>query len=303
MCSAVPFDKWDNPPGRFGLAIRRRFADTEGASNGRRTMKKLTVRDILNLKGKRALTEVLATDAATARACEAAGIDMLITSIGCLKEVRSGAWNTFITAGLPYGHYNASDAEAIKAAFGALNDGADAVYACMSMDRIRAMADEGIPVAGHVGLVPEHLTWIGGYRAVGKTAAEALQVYRDTLALQEAGAFAVEMEVVPDRIAAEITKRVELCVISMGSGHGCDAQYLFACDILGMHNARIPRHAKKYRNHHAEMQRLHEDAVQAFREFRQDVAGGAFPGEKNIVGIKDEEFEGFTSEVDEAGLR
>ena len=154
-------------------------------------MNKLTVRDILACKGNRVLTEVLVTDADTARACEEAGIDLLITSNAFTKTVRSGAWNTFLTAGLPYGHYNSSDAEAIRAAFDAMNDGADAVYACMSMERTRAMAREGIPVIGHAGLVPEHLTWIGGYRAVGKTADEAMKVYRDTLALQEAGAFAV----------------------------------------------------------------------------------------------------------------
>jgi len=261
-------------------------------------MGKLTVRDILNLKGKRVLTEVLVTDARTARACEAAGIDMLITGNACVREVRSGAPNTFLTAGLPYGLYNASDAEAIKAAFAALSDGADAVYAYMSLGRLRAMANESIPVIGHAGLVPERLTWIGGFRAVGKTAREALEVYRETLALQEAGAFALELECVPERIAAEICKRVDLFVISMGSGGGCDGQYLFACDILGSHAGRLPRHAKRYRNHHAEMERLHEDSIRAFQEFKEEVATGAFPAEANLIPVKDDELERFLRDLD-----
>ena len=118
-------------------------------------MKKPTVADILACKGKRVLTEVLVTDADTARACETAGIDMLITSNAYTKTVRSGAPGTFLTSGLPYGQYNSSDAEAIRAAFAAISDGADAIYACMSMERIRAMSREGIPVIGHCGLVPE----------------------------------------------------------------------------------------------------------------------------------------------------
>lgn len=273
------------------------------AAEGRGIMKKLTVRDILEAKGKRTLAEVLVTDQATARACEAAGIDLLITTAAHVRAVRSGAPNTFLTAGVPYGSANASDAEAIRAGFSALGEGADAVYAFMGLGRIRAMAEEAIPVVGHVGLVPERLTWLGGFRAVGKNAQEALQVYRDTLALQEAGAFAVEMECVPQRVAAEITKRVDLFVISMGSGGGCDGQYLFACDILGTHEGRMPRHAKKYRNLFAEMQRLNEESVAAFKEFGEDVASGAFPAKGNIVEIKDEEFERFLGEIHKVGGR
>jgi 3-methyl-2-oxobutanoate hydroxymethyltransferase len=264
-------------------------------------MKKPTVADILACKGRRVLTEVLVTDTDTARACETAGIDMLITAKGYTKTVRSGAWNTFLTAGLPYGQYNASDAEAIRAAFETIGEGADAIYACMSMERIRGMSREGIPVIGHCGLVPELLTWIGGYRAVGKTADEALKVYRDTLALQEAGAFAVEMEVVPDRVAAEITKRVDIFVISMGSGPGCDGHYLFACDILGTHQGHYPRHSKTYRSFHAEMQRLHEEAVAAMGEFKADVESGAYPAKKHMVPIKDREFDKFMEQVDKVG--
>ncbi|MBI2842189.1 MAG: 3-methyl-2-oxobutanoate hydroxymethyltransferase [Armatimonadetes bacterium] len=251
---------------------------------------KLTVKHILESKGKRKFTQVLVSDGPTANACEIAGIDMLAVRAAYLKEGRAAAPNTFITAASPRGTYNASDAEAIKTAFAMLGDGADAVYMCAALDRIRAVANERIPVMGHVGFVPAHLTWIGGYRAFGKTAQEARKVYEDVLALQEAGAFAVEMEVVPHKVAAEIARRVDICVVSLGSGPGCDCDYLFGCDILGSHNTHYPRHAKKYRSHY-------EDSIEAFREFREEVESGAFPGREHVVEIKDEEFEEFVGGI------
>lgn len=261
-------------------------------------MPRMTVKELLDLKGQRQLTEVLVTMPEEAAACEAAGIDLLVTGLGGrAKEIREAAPNTFLTLGLRYGEC-ASAEEAIRAGFKALDAGADAVYACMSTDFIAAMAREGIPVVGHVGLIPQKRTWTGGFRAVGKTAEQALWVYQHTLAHQEAGAIGVEMEVVPHPIAAEITKRVKLLVISMGSGPDCDAQYLFAMDILGAHRNHIPRHAKVYRDFYSEMQRLQTERIAAFKEYAADVQTGAFPGNGNVVDIKDEEYEKFMAAVD-----
>ena len=123
--------------------------------------------------------------------------------------------------GILYGDC-ASSTEAVRAGFAFLKDGVDALYACMSIPYIAAMAQEGIPVVGRVGLFPQKRTW-GGFRAVGKAAQEALSVYEDTLTHREAGAFAVEMEVVPEQVAEAISKRMEMLVISMGSGKGCYA--------------------------------------------------------------------------------
>jgi 3-methyl-2-oxobutanoate hydroxymethyltransferase len=254
-------------------------------------MKKLTTIDILHAKGKRRLTRILADSYEMAKACEAAGIEMLSVRAAHLTQVRRGAPNTFITAANPRGTYNVSDEEAIKSAFTLLNEGADAVYMCSSLDRIKAVAREGIAVEGHVGLIPALLTWIGGYRAVGKTAAEALKVYRDTLALQEAGAAFAEMEVVPARIAAEIARRVKISVVSLGSGAECDCIYLFGCDVLGTHSAHYPRHAKKYRSFYGE-------SIEAFREFKADVLQGAFPEKKHLVEINPDEVENFLKQVD-----
>ena len=176
-----------------------------------------------------------------------------------------------------------------RAGFAALKDGADAVYACMSIPFIAAMAQEGIPVVGHVGWF--HKNGLDRrVSAVGKTAAEALSVYEATLAHQEAGAFAVEMEVVPEQVAEAISKRMEMLVISMGSGKGCDAQYLFAEDILGTNRGHVPRHAKVYRNLAGELDRIQQERVQAFREYQADVLKRAFPVsrtyERQVGGIR-----------------
>jgi 3-methyl-2-oxobutanoate hydroxymethyltransferase len=116
---------------------------------------------------------------------------------------------------------------------------------------------------------------------VGKTADQALALYRECQAYEAAGAFAVEIEVVPEEVATDISRRMErLLLWSMGSGAGCDAQYLFAMDILGEHKDKMPRHSKVYRNFAAEYDRLQRERVAAFSEFRQDVETGNFPEER-----------------------
>jgi len=250
-------------------------------------LNKPTVKGLLDQKGKRQLTVVLVSDHHTAKACEIAGIDILVSESESLKTVRTGAPNTFLYAALPYGLGNISDADAIRGAVDAMVTGADALYSSgMSVERIEKLAKEKIPVIGHVGLVPWHSTWFGGFRAVGKTRTEALKVYQDAIDLQNAGAIAIEMECVPHKVAAEITRRLNILVISLGSGMQCDAQYLFARDILGTHDGHYPRHAKQYRN-------FFQQSIEAFCEFKEDVFQERFPQKGNVIEISDREFEGF----------
>lgn len=256
-------------------------------------MTKLTVKDLFALKGKRQLTEIYVRNAKEAAACEAAGIDLLITSERSdTKAIRAAAPNTFLTIGQVYGDYTSAP-EAVGGAFRALRNGADAVYCGSSLAFVKAIADEGIPVVGHVGFVPYKSTWSGGFKAVGKTAAEALKVYQTTVAYQEAGAIAVEMEIVPEKIAAEISKRVDLIVIGMGSGTGCDAQYLFSTDVLGDNEGHVPRHAKVYRDFKSEYARLQQESIAAFREFKADVDSGVYPAQNHKIGIQEEEYTKF----------
>lgn len=160
------------------------------------------------------------------------------------------------------------------------------------------MREEGIPVCGHVGLVPSKATWTGGFRAVGTTAASALEVWRQTKALEEAGAFAAEIEVVPDGIAAAISARTSMLMLSMGAGTGCDGQYLFAEDVLGSNRGHYPRHARTYRNFAAEYDRLQQKRIAAFREFASDVRSGAYPEKGHLVGVEQKELSAFLAELE-----
>jgi 3-methyl-2-oxobutanoate hydroxymethyltransferase len=165
------------------------------------------------------------------------------------------------------------------------------------------MANEGIPVVGHVGFIPYKSTWFGGFKAVGKTADSALRVYQRTLAHQEAGAIGVEMEIVPHQIAAEISKRVKIMVLSMGSGTGCDGQYLFATDILGTNTGHVPRHAKIYRNLAVEYERLHKETISAFADFKDEVAQGVYPEKSHVVEAQDEEYQKFMEALSKVASR
>ena len=183
----------------------------------------------------------------------------------------------------------------------AMEAGADSIYCAMSPRVVEVLAREGVPVIAHVGLAPPKATWVGGMRAVGGTPQQALQVYRETKEFEAAGAFAVEMEVVPARLAAEITRRVSLLTISLGSGAECDVQYLFSADLLGENRGHIPRHAKVYRNFAAERDRLQQERIAAYREYIEDVTSGAFPGAGHMVGISDEAFESFLEGASKLG--
>ncbi len=255
-------------------------------------MAKLTIKDLLASKGKTQLTEVFVSSPEEARACAEAGIDMLVAvgNTGA-TAIRQAAPETFLTLGAS--ELLASKKDAVKAGLKLLRRGADAVYTGASLPFVRAMARESIPVIGHVGLVPYRSSWFGGFKAVGKTAGEALEVYKKTLAYQEVGAIAVEMEVVPHQVASEISKRVDIIVISMGSGSGCDAQYLFATDILGSNTEHVPRHAKKYRDFKTEYARLHGESVAAFEEFKEDVTSQHYPETKHSINMNSVEYETF----------
>jgi 3-methyl-2-oxobutanoate hydroxymethyltransferase len=176
--------------------------------------------------------------------------------------------------------------------------GADALYCSAGLGTVRYLADEHIPVVGHVGLVPSRATWTGGFKAVGKTADEAMALFDEVRAYEGAGAFAVEIEVVPVEVASAISARVGILLWSMGSGPGCDVQYLFAEDILGTNRGHIPRHSKVYRNFSAEFDRLQTERIAAFREFIADVGSGAYPEEQHIVRMAPNEAASFLAQIE-----
>jgi 3-methyl-2-oxobutanoate hydroxymethyltransferase len=255
--------------------------------------KRPTVADIRALKGKRQISMLFVETLDEARAAAAAGIDMLsIIDPLWTPEMREAAGNCFVQVGLLY-HDLCTYEDYIRAAHRVMKIGGDCCYCAASLDTITKLAAEGIPIVSHVGLIPSKATWTGGFKAVGKTADSAFNVFEHVKQLEEAGAFGAELEVVPDRVAAEITKRTSLIMLGMGAGPHADAQYLFAEDVLGYTRGHQPRHAKVYRNFRAEYDRLQNERVAAFNEFKADVASGAYPQAQHIVPIEDAEFDAF----------
>ncbi len=258
-----------------------------------RPRKKYNVYELQQLKGKRCLTHIHVKSPEEAAAAEQAGVDLMSCSFDSpeaqlrFPRIVEAAPTSFISCATPHGM--ASSEEAIRIAFEALELGASSVYCSSSPRIIEAMADEGIPVVGHLGLVPRHVTWTG-YRAIGKKPTEAKRLFERMRELENAGAYAAELEVVPQKLASYLATKTSMILMSLGSGSGCDTQFLFSCDILGDCDERIPRHAKAYRNFSAQRQRLQEERIAAFREYIADVNEGNFPTSENTVGLPNDYF-------------
>ena len=269
---------------------------------GAYALRNYTVKDIRDLKNKRQLTETMLFRVSEARAAEAAGIDTLNVRYNPdapehAQAIRAAAPHTFMYFAMPLTRVT-SEQEALRVAFNAMEHGADAIMCQWSLRFVEALAESGIPVRGHAGLVPKKSTWTGGLRAVGKTVEEAVTVYRHIKDLEQAGAWAVECEVIPSAIMAELSKRTTLTTVSIGSGGGGDVQYLFAQDILGDGEPPFPRHAKQYCNLHKVRQDMQAMRVQAFRDFIGEVRTGAFPSRDYEVGAADEVVEGLQKALD-----
>lgn len=253
-----------------------------------RPNKKYSVYDLRKLKGQRCLVHVHVKSPEEAAAAEAAGIDLLSCSFDTpasqarLPLLVAAAPRSFLSCATPHGL--ASAEEAIRVGFRALELGASSVYCSASPLIIETMAREGIPVVGHLGMVPRHATWTN-VRAIGKTPAEARQLYDRMKQLENAGAYAAELELVPHQLASYLCRNTSMLLMSLGSGRGCDSQFLFSDDILGDYDERIPRHARAYRNFRQEYQRLQTERVAAFREYADDVVNGRFPAAANLVNM------------------
>lgn len=263
------------------------------------TRKLPTVADLRALKGQRQQTMLKIFTLEEASAAEAAGIDIVSIPPELMlnPSYRNAAPTLFSMTGRTHLEAGAPD-DYLRWAGAAIQAGADAIYCSGSLDTVGYLAREHIPVVGHVGLVPSRATWTGGFKAVGKTATEAIRLLEEVQAYQVAGAFAVEIEVVPVEVATEISKRVEILLWSMGAGAGCDAQYLFANDLLGYTQGHVPRHSKAYRNFAAENARLQRERIAAFAEFRADTASGAYPEQKHLVSMTKDEHSRFLAMVE-----
>ena len=209
------------------------------------TRKKPTVTDLRARKGKGQLTMLRIFTIEEAAAAEEAGIDIVSIppDLATHPDYRKVAPSLFSMTGVDHREAGTRD-DYLRFAGKMLMAGADALYCSAGLGTVKFLADEHIPVVGHVGLVPSRCTWTGGFKAVGKTADAAFAMLEEVRAYEEAGAFAVEIEVAPVEVASAISPRVGILLWSMGSGPGCDVQYLFAEDILGTNRGHMPRHSK-----------------------------------------------------------
>ncbi len=269
---------------------------------------KLTIPELAGLKREgRKLVMVTAYDAPGGRLADAAGVDLVLvgdsaamTVLGydstvpatvdelvvLTRAVTRGATRPLVVADLPFGSFQVSDEEALHNAIRFVKEAAaDAVKlegAGPMLSRVRALVAAGIPVMGHIGLTPQSATMLGGFRAQGRTAAKAHQLYADALALQEAGCFAVVLEAVPARVAARVTEALSVPTIGIGAGAACDGQVLVWHDLLGLYDGPAPRFVKRYAD-------VGGVIVAALRAYAADVREGKFPEEQHTYSMPEEE--------------
>lgn len=269
---------------------------------------KMTTLTLKSLKaaGKR-ITMLTAYDYPTALAIDRAGIDAILVgdSLGMVvlgyestvpvtldemlhhcRAVARGAKHCLLVGDLPFLTYHVSDEQAILSAGRMLKEGGmDAVKLEGGVEmapRVRAVVSAGIPVVGHIGLTPQTASQLGGLRVQGRDAAAAAKLIDDAKAIEAAGAFAIVLECIPDRLAALITKELSIPTIGIGAGAGCDGQVLVTHDLLGMFDRFTPRFVRQYAQ-------LGKAMEQAFVAYRDDVQSGAFPGPEHAFSMKDEE--------------
>jgi len=265
--------------------------------NGRDADRTATVASVVALKTRgHHYTQVTAGTEEEAAAAEAAGIEMVVCLAAAVPAVRRGSSRLFVTAAIDFGGEVTLD-DLLATAFRSLSAGADAVITARRFDAVRLLAAEGVPVMGHLGFVPKRSTQFGGVRAVGRNAAEATALWGQFRELEDAGAFAVECELIPAQVLAQITARTSMATISLGSGRDADVMFLFQSDICG-ESPRVPRHARAYGDVAALQRRIVEERVRALAAFRADVLSGSFPDDAEVGHIDPIELARFVESLD-----
>lgn len=271
---------------------------------------KITVRDFLKKKKRgEKIVMVTAYDYVMARLADAAGVDGILVGdsvamvmlglestvkIGMnvilhhLSAVARAKPRALVVADMPFGSYETSPNEALRNAVKLIRHGAEAVKlegGVEVFNIVEKLVKAGIPVMGHIGLNPQRALALGGYRLMGKNVEQAMKVIEDAKALEEAGAFAIVIEHTVAEVAAEITKRVRIPTICIGSGPYCDGQIVVSYDILGLSES-TPYFVKIYRE-------LSKEIVNAIKEFVDDVKSGRFPSQVHYKTMDPEEYREF----------
>ena len=258
---------------------------------GKPARRNLTVADIIALKGVRKLSQTCPGTEEEAAACEEVGIDVLNTSDADLPSVRAGAPETFTIADLPMTAHHTPD-DILRAAVKAAEAGADAVYTPRSLAMVEMLAKEGLPVQGHLGLVPRRSTQRGGLRIVGKTADEAIELAEDFRRLEDAGAYAAEVECVAAEALAVIGPRTSLVTHSIGAGLGGDVIFMFLVDICG-ESERPPAHAKAFGDLRTIREGLVTERKRALNAYHLAVKEQTYPDAATSVAMPADELDRF----------
>jgi len=279
--------------------------------------KKVSIRSFAQKKARgEPITMLTAYDYPTALAIDRAGVDSILVgdSLGMVvlgyentlpvtmddmihhcRAVANGAHAALLIGDMPFLSYQVSVTEAVRNAGRFLQEGGmDAVKLEGGRERlevVRAIVGAGIPVMGHLGLTPQSVHQLGGFRAQGKTADAAKRLYEDAKALEEAGCFSLVLESVPAKLAEYISKSLRIPTIGIGAGAGCDGQVLVTHDMLGLFDRFTPKFVKKYANFHEEMQR-------AFRAYIRDVEEKTFPAEEHSVAMRDDAWNAFLNSIE-----
>ncbi len=194
-----------------------------------------------------------------------------------VKPVVRATERAHVVADMPFGSFQSGPEDALRNAARLLKEGGAQSVKLEGgkhvAETVRRLTQAGIPVMGHLGLTPQSINQIGGYKVQGKTPAAAVRILNDAMALQEAGAYAIVLEAIPVRVAEIITEKLDIPTIGIGAGWACDGQVQVWHDLLGLFSDFVPRHAKRYAN-------LGPPIVEALKAYSADVRDGAFPTEK-----------------------
>jgi len=274
--------------------------------------KKVTTLTLRQKKARREpITMLTAYDYPTALSMDAAGVDAILVgdSLGMVvlgyantlpvtmeemlhhcRAVARGAKSALLIGDMPFMSYQADVNEAVRNAGRFLQQaGMEAVKLEGGRERadaVRAIVGAGIPVMGHLGLTPQSVNQLGGFRPQGRNASAAQRLLEDALLLEEAGCFSLVLESVPARLAEFVSQKISIPTIGIGAGAGCDGQVLVTHDLLGLFDRFTPKFVKKYADFHGEMQR-------AFGEYLAEVQSRQFPAVEHSVEMSDEEWESF----------
>ena len=268
-------------------------------------MKKITIRDIQKLKGgDTPFATITAYDYVSARNADAVDIPLLLVGdsaamvvygmentipismdelIFLVRAVCRGTEKALVVADMPFMSYQASVEDAVRNAGRFVKEGGAGAIKLEGgipyLSQIRAIIDAGIPVMGHVGLLPQSFHLSSGYRIQGKTKFEAEKIYEDALAVQESGAFSVVLEGIPADLAERITETLEIPTIGIGAGPKCDGQIQVYHDILGLYGDMVPKHTKQYGNFGVEIRKK-------LSEYKNEVEVRKFPSQKHFTTSK-----------------